>query len=121
MLSARSEHLHYTQVITVPSASPEISNIGGCGGGGIAEAAVQQHGNTIQTSGGRMVLAKPLHPNHTLPHSIRNSLVSMANSMPGTSKFFFVFFLGGGGVMLNINFKVKGSRYGTFARWEVTE
>lgn len=37
-------------------------------------------------AGSRMVVAKPLHPNQTLPPSIRTNLVSLAGPVTGTSE-----------------------------------
>lgn len=66
------------QVITIPTASPEIS---------VCEeekvGVSLQHG--LHAAGSRTVVAKPLHPNQTLPPSIRTNLVSMDSLAPVTS------------------------------------
>lgn len=68
------------QVITVPSASPEVT----VGEGTVDKVDVsiqqqQQQQATGIPTGGRMVVAKPLPPNQTLPASIRTNLVSLPN------------------------------------------
>lgn len=73
------------QVITIPTASPEAP----LDDRGVMERvgmSIQQLPMGIPT-GSRTVLAKPLHPNQTLPPSIRTNLVSMGNPSPVTCKF----------------------------------
>lgn len=61
----------------MPSASPEVPL-------GEVELGVSIQQLQQAAGVGRMVVAKPLHPNQALPPSVRTNLASMANPTPGT-------------------------------------
>jgi hypothetical protein len=69
----------FLQVVTVPTASPDAPIDDVAAGKGCVPMQQQQQFATGVQAGNRTVLAKPLHPNQTLPPSIRTNLVSMGN------------------------------------------
>ena len=91
------------QVVTIPTAVSPDMPMGETSADKVGVSTQQQQHSAGIHAGGRTVVAKPLHPNQTLPPSVMTNLVSIGNPSPTTRKakkgllklffFFFFFFL----------------------------